>query len=236
MRKLNWLVALVLPFVASTSNAYWSVGEYGGGVSPTGVEWTRSTSQENYFELLEAGFSALVSGSTFDEFVVNEWWNLDAPEDQWATAEDWFEGASIAAQSGLANYFAGSELAVEFGDQAFYCGGIFSSETCDLSFSNATTIVGVPTSYVLDGLGGSVLFSYNEFYGTDGVNFGWTSGLNFGWGGVPSLEEQFVACEGCVSTLMTRSIAVVPEPTTLGLFAAGLAGLGFSARRRKQTH
>ena len=28
----------------------------------------------------------------------------------------------------------------------------------------------------------------------------------------------------------------VPEPTTVGLFAAGLAGLGFSARRRKQAH
>jgi len=31
-------------------------------------------------------------------------------------------------------------------------------------------------------------------------------------------------------------LAAVPEPTTLGLFAAGLAGLGFSARRRKQAH
>ena len=31
-------------------------------------------------------------------------------------------------------------------------------------------------------------------------------------------------------------VSEVPEPTTLGLFAAGLAGLGFSARRRKQAH
>ena len=51
-----------------------------------------------------------------------------------------------------------------------------------------------------------------------------------------SVSFLYTRCNGCGLFLEEFEINEVPEPTTLGLFAAGLAGLGFLSRRRKQAH
>ena len=113
--------------------------------------------------------------------------------------------------------------------------------------------------FTIEGLNTARIWSYE--YLPDAGDFGSfslsISGIGGGFSTIELSEEQ----RSSIGTLDTFGLAVgplggsldgnlqlyvddvtyssassVPEPTTLGLFAAGLAGLGFSARRRKQAH
>ena len=216
MRKLNWLAVVVftLAFQCSSATIVGS-GEYGWIDTTNGNEYAMSwdaNSESRLDEMLNKGFVPM----TF------EFWNGPWIDSYNRVSAEVAEGDSSIFPV-MTSYFP------EIGYQEWMD---FSQDKGALK--NPSWSDDPPTSYLFQE--GDRIFGFEEgFWLAEGYLLHYFAVLseNGEWSDYLGGGPLTTAAE---SPLWMVRVAAVPEPTTLGLFAAGLAGLGFSARRRKQAH
>lgn len=163
---------------------------------------------------------------TLDELVFPD--NTEITNQYAALGVTFSPGLRYSPQTGFPN-ITGNTL----GNFSPYVQGPYSINFTSLQSGAAFAIASNSTVYTFQSfLGSALVESFNSTIGfTSSSNFYGFSGSNFDSIRITSLSNDFFL----IDNIKLSTMGAVPEPTTWTLMLIGMAGVGFSMRRKRNT-